>query len=98
MNQFTFSAFEASVKAQGFDEVLERQWKPLAVVGLHTHPFAAKALVVGGEMWLTVGERTRHLLAGDTFELDAEVPHSERYGSEGATFWVARRGGAGTGR
>jgi len=94
MSEFAFSAFEASVKAQGFDEALVRQWQPLTVVGLHTHPFAAKALVVDGEMWLTVGARTRHLLAGDTFELDAEVPHSERYGSGGATYWVARRGGA----
>ena len=98
MNEFTFSAFEASTKARGFDEVLERQWQSLQVVPLHTHPFAAKALVVGGEMWLTVGENTRHLLAGDTFELDAEVPHSERYGSEGATYWVARRGGASANR
>jgi quercetin dioxygenase-like cupin family protein len=91
MNEFTFSAFEASTKAQGFDEALVRQWQPLTVVGVHTHPFAAKALVVGGEMWLTVGERTQHLLAGDTFELDAEVPHSERYGPDGACYWVARR-------
>jgi hypothetical protein len=45
-------------------------------------------------MWLTVGEDTRHLLAGDTFTLDREVPHAERYGTEGATFWVARRNAA----
>ena len=36
-------------------------------------------------------EHTRHLLAGDTFELDAHVPHAERYGAEGAAYWVARR-------
>lgn len=94
MSSIAFNEFEADAKAQGFEEVLERQWKPLTVVDVHTHPFAAKALVVGGEMWLTVGDSTRHLLAGDTFELDAEVPHSERYGSDGATYWVARRGGA----
>jgi quercetin dioxygenase-like cupin family protein len=46
---------------------------------------------VQGEMWLTVGEGTRHLRAGDTFELDRELPHAERYGSAGATYWVARR-------
>lgn len=32
-----------------------------------------------------------HLLPGATFRLDADVPHAERYGSEGATYWVARR-------
>ena len=91
MNSITFSEFEADLLGQGFDEVLERQWKPLTVVDTHTHPFAAKALVVGGEMWLTVGGNTRHLRAGDTFELEREEPHAERYGSEGATYWVARR-------
>jgi AraC-like ligand binding domain len=97
MSSITFTEFETDAKASGFDEVLERQWKPLTVVDLHTHPFAAKALVVGGEMWLTVGEHTRHLCTGDTFELDAQVPHAERYGSEGATYWVARKGAAAAG-
>ena len=60
------------------------------MVDTHTHPFRAQALVVQGEFWLTVGDQVRHLQVGDTFELDAEVPHAERYGSEGATFWVAR--------
>ena len=41
-------------------------------------------------MWLTVGDSTRHLRSGDRFELDAQVLHSERYGPEGATYWVAR--------
>ena len=89
-----YAEFEADARAAGFDEVLVREWKPLTVVDLHTHPFDARARVVGGEMWLTVAGQTRHLLSGDTFELDAEVPHSERYGPEGATFWVARRGRA----
>ena len=30
------------------------------------------------------------LKPGDRFELDREVPHAERYGPEGTTFWVAR--------
>ena len=86
-----FRDFEAELLAQGFDEVLEREWPPLTVLDTHTHPFAAKALVVRGEMWLSVGAETRHLRAGDGFEVEYEVPHRERYGSEGATYWVARR-------
>jgi hypothetical protein len=38
-----------------------------------------------------MGGQTRHLQAGDRFELDADVPHAEHYGAEGARFWVARR-------
>jgi quercetin dioxygenase-like cupin family protein len=47
--------------------------------------------VVQGEMWLSVGEHTQHLLPGDTFRLERDVPHAERYGHEGATYWAARR-------
>jgi hypothetical protein len=91
VNQLTFQAFEADARAQGFDEVLERRWAPATVVDLHTHPFALRALVVQGEMWLTVGDHVRHLRSGDEFALDCEVPHAERYGADGATYWVARR-------
>ena len=95
MAHITFQAFEAAALARGFDEVLERKWAPLAVVGAHAHPFDADALVVQGEMWLSVGEVIRHLGLGDTFALDANVVHAERYGSEGATYWVARRNASG---
>jgi quercetin dioxygenase-like cupin family protein len=91
MTDTSFATFRSEHLAQGFDEVLERQWKPDAVVGSHTHAFEVKALVVAGEMWLTVGADTQHLRAGDPFELARDVPHAERYGPAGATFWVARK-------
>lgn len=93
MTQITFETFTAQARAQGFDEVLERKWPPSTVLESHTHPFAVKALVVQGEMWLSVGEDTRHLRPGDEFAVERDVPHSERYGPEGATYWVARRRG-----
>lgn len=89
-----FADFERTALAEGFDAVLERQWDPEVVLDTHTHPFAVKALMVKGEMWLTVGDATQHLRPGDTFALEREVPHAERYGSEGATFWAARRNAA----
>ena len=61
------------------------------VIESHTHPFAVKALVVQGEMWLTVGDDARHLRPGDTFALERDERHAERYGNDGATYWVARR-------
>jgi quercetin dioxygenase-like cupin family protein len=88
-----FQEFEVARLAEGYDEVLVREWPPLTVLDTHTHPFAAKALVVRGEMWLGIGDDTRHLRPGDGFEIEREVPHRERYGSEGATYWVARRSG-----
>ena len=87
----TFEQFEADAHERGFDEVVERRWTPHQVIDEHRHPFDADALVVQGEMWLTDAAGTQHLLPGDRFRLEADVPHSERYGGDGATYWVARR-------
>ena len=91
MSQVTFDEFATAQRAKGFDEIVERKWQPRVVLESHTHPFSVEALVVQGEMWLTVGKETRHLKPGDKFALDRDVPHAERYGPEGATYWAARR-------
>jgi len=62
----TLEMFKRDAQAQGFDEILERKWPPSTVLETHTHPFAVKALVTEGEMWLIVGEDERHLLPGGT--------------------------------
>ena len=80
-----------SMKKQGFDQVVEVVWKPLTTVEEHSDPFDAKAVVVLGEMWLTANGHTEHLLPSGTFELPANLPHSERYGPAGTIYWVARR-------
>jgi quercetin dioxygenase-like cupin family protein len=91
MNMMNFENYQAACLAEGFDEVTERVWTSGAEAATHTHPFSVRALVVQGEMWLTVGQETRHLRSGDTFALDYEVPHAERYGESGATYWAARK-------
>ena len=91
MNTSSFAEFESSARAAGFDKALVRQWAPDIVLDTHTHPFDADAVVIEGEMWLTCEGSTRHLLPGDTFSLARELPHAEHYGSQGATYWVARR-------
>ena len=91
MEQSSFSEFEAAARGEGYDEVVARDWPADAVVATHEHPFAVKALVVAGEMWLSEGDKTRHLVPGDRFELAAAAPHAERYGAAGATYWAARR-------
>jgi len=95
MNPATFEDFKTAALAQGFDEVLVREWAPGQELATHTHPFSVKALVVRGELALTSGGHTRRIVAGGGFELAFEAPHSEHYGPEGATFWVARRHAAG---
>ncbi|MDB5899975.1 MAG: AraC family transcriptional regulator [Ramlibacter sp.] len=85
-----FAEFEAAERAIGCSQVMARTWEPNSVQDTHTHPFDARALVVQGEMWLTVGDRTQHLRPGDRFALKAGTQHAERYGPQGATYWVAR--------
>jgi quercetin dioxygenase-like cupin family protein len=87
----TYDHFRDAALAQGYDVVLMREWQPDLVQAEHSHPFAVRVRVARGEFWLDCGGQTRHIAAGHGFELAADVPHSERYGRDGATFWVARR-------
>ena len=91
MNLPDFDTFARQARSEGFDEVIERHWEALTVLDTHIHPFAVKALLIQGQMWLGMHGQTRMLQVGDAFELDRDVPHDERYGPEGATYWVARR-------
>jgi len=91
MDAPSFSEFEATARREGYDEVVPRDWPANAVLETHEHPFAVRALVVAGEMWLAEAATTRHLRPGDRFELAAGAPHAERYGPAGATYWAARR-------
>jgi quercetin dioxygenase-like cupin family protein len=88
----TLEEFTAAELAKSPAEVLERFWAADTVVAEHTHPFDANALIIKGEMWLTCGGQTQHLRPGDRFAVPRGTPHAERYGPEGTTFWVARRG------
>jgi mannose-6-phosphate isomerase-like protein (cupin superfamily) len=87
----SFESFRARSLKAGADDVLERRYAPGEIVDTHTHGFDADALITAGEMWLTYGGETRHLRPGDTFHLPHGTPHSERYGPQGTTYWVARR-------
>jgi RluA family pseudouridine synthase len=92
----TFEAFKQQALAEGFDEVLERAWEPHLVLDTHTHPFAIKARVIAGQMWLSSiaadgSHSKRYLTPGDEFTLNRDEPHAEQYGPEGATYWVARK-------
>lgn len=94
LHDHSFEDFEKEALAAGFDKALVRQWPPGKTLETHAHPFDSQAVVTQGEMWLTVAGQTRHLLPGDAFTLSHGESHEERYGVEGATYWVARRDAA----
>jgi quercetin dioxygenase-like cupin family protein len=71
--------------------VIERESAYNTVLETHTHVFGVYAIVMRGEMWLTMNGHTQHLQSGAIFELEPNVPHDERYGADGAAYWVARK-------
>ena len=96
VSKMDFETFKQQALAEGFDEVLERTWEPNTVLATHTHPFAVKARVTAGQLWLSCTgvdgtPQKRYLTPGDEFNLAAGEPHAEQYGPEGASYWVARK-------
>lgn len=84
-------AFRDQALAEGYEEPLLRQWDAHTLLPTHTHPFDAWAVLVSGEMVLSAEGHNQTLRAGDRFMLTRNVPHEERYGPQGAAYWVARR-------
>ena len=54
MTMPTFDQFRQAALDEGFDEVLVREGPPDKLVDSHRHPWDVKALVVRGDMVLTV--------------------------------------------
>lgn len=90
MAEQTFEQFEAANRAEGYDEFLVREWGAGVETGEHTHPFGACLRVVRGGLVMAMDGTTRRLAVGDTCKVPRGIVHSEVYGSEGATLWVAR--------
>jgi len=62
-----------------------------ASLGIHTHPFEAKALIIQGQIDITVdGIKTRYR-AGDMFHLPKDQEHSESYGPNGVQYLAGRK-------
>ncbi|HJW04844.1 MAG TPA: cupin domain-containing protein [Azospira sp.] len=70
--------FSQQLADEGYTQVVtvERTAGELAE---HAHPFAAKALILAGEMTPKVAGRVTVYQAGQIFHLPADTPHSESY-------------------
>ena len=83
--------FETQLRLGGFDEVVTRQLPPGYFLGDHAHPFHARALVLSGDITLTVDTAARTYPEGTVFELAAGCTHQEAAGAAGVTYLVGRR-------
>jgi quercetin dioxygenase-like cupin family protein len=85
------SAFKAQLTTEQFDEIAEVSKPANEAMGLHTHPFEAKALITRGELSIAVNDVSRLYKQGDVFQLAPNTPHTEQYGPNGVTYLVGRK-------
>ncbi len=83
--------FRAGLAADGFTEVLVREWAPDQVLAEHDHPFDARLLVLRGGLTLTQASGAQTLGPGQGCELQRGTPHAEHYGPAGCSVLVGRR-------
>ncbi len=87
----TKEQFAAALAAQGYDEVLTRELEANFSAAEHTHPFGVRALVLTGDITLTVDGVQSVYRAGDEFEMAPECPHEEAAGPQGVQFLLGRK-------
>ncbi len=84
-------AFKTQLAAEQFDEIVEVSKPANEAMGVHTHPFEAKALITQGELSIAVNDVSRLYKLGDVFHLVPNTPHTEQYGPNGVTYLVGRK-------
>lgn len=83
--------FQTALRADGFADVDTRSLPPSQVNPQHAHPFAVRALVLEGEITLTVDGEARLYRSGDVFTMAAGCEHAEQVGASGVSYLVGRR-------
>ena len=83
--------FQDALRREGF-EVDRRVLAPGTVVGEHAHPFDVRALVLEGEIRLTLDGVEYTYREGDIFVLPAGHRHAEAVGPDGVRYLVGRKG------
>ena len=90
--KISLDQFRELMLAAGYAHVTERSWEPNTKRDARAHTYDANAIVISGEMILGIkGSEPKKLVTGDTFNIAANTPHSEEYGTNGTTYWVARK-------
>jgi uncharacterized cupin superfamily protein len=78
--------FETALRRDGFDDVQRRRVAPGTRVPEHAHPFDVRALVLDGEITLTVDGEDQVYREGDIFVLPAGHRHGESVGAAGVQY------------
>jgi quercetin dioxygenase-like cupin family protein len=85
------ASFEARLKGEGYPEIRTNELQPNCRNAEHSHPFDVLAMVLEGDITLTVAGNARTYRAGDEFSMKAGCPHTEDVGPAGVKYLVGRR-------
>ena len=83
--------FETALRRDGFDEVARVSYPAGTVNAEHAHPYDVRALVLDGEITLTLEDVDYAYREGDIFVLPAGHRHAETVGPDGVAYLVGRR-------
>jgi quercetin dioxygenase-like cupin family protein len=78
-------AFENALRHDGFTQIARRPQAPNHATSPHAHDFAVRALVLEGEISLTVDGQVTRYKTGDVFVMAAGREHAETVGPAGVT-------------
>ena len=84
-------AFEARLKAEGYPEIRTNGYEANRHNPEHTHPFDVLALVLEGDITLTIAGKARKYGVGEEFSMPAGCAHIEDTGPSGVRYLVGRR-------
>ena len=91
MPTMTQQDFEAALKAENYPEVVNISKDVGYQMGEHSHAFDAYALILLGDITLTVNGAAATYKVGETFRLAANTLHQESAVPHGVNFLVGRR-------
>lgn len=83
--------FIALLERESFLETVTVQREADGFMDIHSHPFEAKALILQGQLQISVDGVEQWYRTGEIFHLAANQPHAESYGQDGVTYLVGRK-------
>lgn len=87
----TETEFRQQLAAQGFETFVIVEREANGALDEHSHPFEARALILDGDITIVSSGRVIRCGPGETFQLDANAPHTESYGPQGVRYLAARK-------
>ena len=85
------TAFEASLKADGYSEIETVTYEPRPANGEHGHHFSVRGLVLAGQFIVAQSNQPVSYGPGDSFNVAEGVLHTEEIGPQGARVLIGRK-------